>query len=104
MAEDPLANWHPRGVDLSTPSTARMYDHFLGGKDNYQVDREAAARVLERVPQVAVAVSKLQPERRVLKRLKQPPKLLTAEQTRHCCSSAAQSAVSMVKRACGSIR
>jgi hypothetical protein len=28
------------------PSAARMYDYFLGGKDNYQVDRDAADRVM----------------------------------------------------------
>ncbi|GAA3159224.1 MULTISPECIES: SAM-dependent methyltransferase [Streptomyces] len=28
-------------VDVSIPSVARMYDHYLGGKDNYSVDREA---------------------------------------------------------------
>ncbi|WP_285801723.1 SAM-dependent methyltransferase, partial [Streptomyces sp. CBG30] len=25
--------------DSSKPSVARMYDHLLGGTDNYQVDR-----------------------------------------------------------------
>jgi SAM-dependent methyltransferase len=39
--------WNP-GVDLrvDTPSPARMYDYFLGGRDNYAVDREAAERVI----------------------------------------------------------
>ncbi|GLW67336.1 hypothetical protein Arub01_55790 [Actinomadura rubrobrunea] len=27
-------------------SVARMYDYYLGGKDNYEVDREAAERIL----------------------------------------------------------
>lgn len=31
-----------------------MYDFFLGGKDNYRADREAAQGVLDEVPQVAV--------------------------------------------------
>jgi hypothetical protein len=26
------------------PSTARMYDYYLGGKDNYPADREAVQR------------------------------------------------------------
>ncbi|MYV99369.1 SAM-dependent methyltransferase [Streptomyces sp. SID3343] len=31
-----------RAIDQSVPSVARMYDYYLGGKDNYQVDREAS--------------------------------------------------------------
>ncbi|MFA1551228.1 SAM-dependent methyltransferase [Actinomadura chokoriensis] len=36
----------PAGVDPSVPSVARMYDYYLGGKDNYLADREAADRVI----------------------------------------------------------
>ena len=32
------------------PSTARMYDYYLGGKDNYPADREAAERVIALMP------------------------------------------------------
>jgi hypothetical protein len=32
------------------PSTARMYDYFLGGKDNYPVDREAGERAIAMMP------------------------------------------------------
>jgi hypothetical protein len=31
---------------LTTPSVARMYDYYLGGKDNYAVDRDAAEQAL----------------------------------------------------------
>jgi SAM-dependent methyltransferase len=31
--------------DVSKPSPARMYDFFLGGKDNFPADREAGAKV-----------------------------------------------------------
>jgi hypothetical protein len=31
----------PAGIDTSTPSSARMYDYCLGGKDNFTVDRQA---------------------------------------------------------------
>ena len=42
--------WVPRDIDRVTPNVARMYDFYLGGKDNYEVDREAAARILEYAP------------------------------------------------------
>jgi hypothetical protein len=32
------------------PSPARMYDYYLGGKDNYAVDRRAAEKALSAVP------------------------------------------------------
>ncbi len=35
---------------LDRPHTARMYDHFLGGKNNYASDREAAARAVTVYP------------------------------------------------------
>src|SRR5690348_11369709 len=40
------------GVDTSTPSVARMYDYFLGGKDNYASDRVAAEEVVKALPTV----------------------------------------------------
>jgi S-adenosyl methyltransferase len=42
----------PSQIDTSRPHPARMYDYYLGGKDNYVVDREAAATVLHAVPEV----------------------------------------------------
>jgi len=42
----------PSEIDTSRPHPARMYDYYLGGKDNYVVDREAAAAVLQAVPEV----------------------------------------------------
>lgn len=38
-------------ADPTVPSPARMYDYYLGGKDNYAVDREAAEKVIEAHPQ-----------------------------------------------------
>jgi len=45
----------PREVDVTRPSVARMYDYYLGGKDNYAADREAARLVLGAAPDVPLA-------------------------------------------------
>ncbi|MGW7003118.1 SAM-dependent methyltransferase [Streptomyces sp. NPDC054933] len=37
-------------IDTSRPHPARMYDYYLGGRDNYEVDREAAERVIAIAP------------------------------------------------------
>ncbi|MGD9486072.1 SAM-dependent methyltransferase [Streptomyces sp. TRM70308] len=37
-------------MDFSKPSVARMYDHLLGGTDNYQVDRDACEELLRMAP------------------------------------------------------
>ncbi len=34
------------------PSTARIYDYLLGGKDNYPADRAAAAEIAQALPNV----------------------------------------------------
>jgi uncharacterized SAM-dependent methyltransferase len=40
------------GVDPTMPNVARMYDYYLGGKDNYAVDRELADRILLKFPEL----------------------------------------------------
>ena len=47
--------WHVTPPDTTLPNAARIYDFLLGGKDNFTVDREAAARLLELIPDGAVA-------------------------------------------------
>src|SRR5690348_9926039 len=42
----------PSEIDTSRPHPARMYDFYLGGRDNYEVDRQAAAAVLQAAPEV----------------------------------------------------
>lgn len=44
-------NWVPAGVDMTRPNPARMYDYYLGGYHNFEVDREAAERVIQALPQ-----------------------------------------------------
>ena len=41
----------PEGVDRSIPNVARMYDYYLGGKDNFEADRVAAQEIMRLVPQ-----------------------------------------------------
>ena len=35
----------PEVIDTTKPSVARVYDCFLGGKDNYEVDRRVFLEV-----------------------------------------------------------
>jgi hypothetical protein len=37
-------------IDTSKPSVARMYDYWLGGKDNFQVDRDAVHQLAQALP------------------------------------------------------
>jgi hypothetical protein len=40
----------PPDIDVHTPSPARMYNFYLGGKDNFEADRKAAKKALSVVP------------------------------------------------------
>ncbi|WP_436520606.1 SAM-dependent methyltransferase [Actinoplanes sp. HUAS TT8] len=40
-------------IDPNRPSSARVYDAFLGGTHNFAVDRSVAARIMEIVPEMA---------------------------------------------------
>ena len=42
--------WAPQGIDISVPSVSRMYDYYLGGSHNFEVDREAARKAMEFMP------------------------------------------------------
>ncbi|MFI7443703.1 SAM-dependent methyltransferase [Nonomuraea indica] len=44
------------GFNAKIPNAARMYDYFLGGKDNLPADREAAERVLRFVPEIPIGI------------------------------------------------
>ena len=43
-------------VDTSVPHIARVYDYWLGGKDNFAVDRAAAEQVMGTFPDILVSV------------------------------------------------
>ncbi|UYQ65935.1 SAM-dependent methyltransferase [Streptomyces peucetius] len=42
--------WAPHGIDISVPSVSRIYDFYLGGSHNFEVDRAAARKAMEFMP------------------------------------------------------
>jgi S-adenosyl methyltransferase len=40
----------PAKIDTSVPHPARVYDYWLGGKDNFEADRQAARAAIEIFP------------------------------------------------------
>jgi SAM-dependent methyltransferase len=46
----------PNGIDTSVPHTARVYDYWLGGKDNFEADRRAAEAGYKAFPGVLQSV------------------------------------------------
>ncbi|MGV9882189.1 SAM-dependent methyltransferase [Streptomyces sp. NPDC003006] len=42
--------WAPIGIDITMPSVSRIYDYYLGGSHNFEVDREAGRRAMEFMP------------------------------------------------------
>jgi SAM-dependent methyltransferase len=52
-SEPPLdPAWQPPEIDISKPSVARVYDVFLDGKDNYEIDRQAAKMMSTALPEI----------------------------------------------------
>ncbi|MFG1806922.1 SAM-dependent methyltransferase [Streptomyces sp. NPDC049040] len=45
-------SWAPPGIDITVPSVSRVYDYFLGGSHNFEVDREAARNALKAIPAI----------------------------------------------------
>ena len=43
-------------LDTSVAHPARRYDYWLGGKDNFEADRESGDAIAERWPDIVVAV------------------------------------------------
>ncbi|MFI9384777.1 SAM-dependent methyltransferase [Kutzneria sp. NPDC052558] len=44
------ADWAPKNIDVETASAARLYDFFLGGSYNFEVDRELGRQVAAVAP------------------------------------------------------
>jgi hypothetical protein len=49
----PYSKYPPPGVDARIPNIARVYDAFLGGKDNFAADRQVVESVLRVAPDAA---------------------------------------------------
>lgn len=48
--------WLPPEIDTSVPHSARRYDYWLGGKDNFAADRESGDAVEAAFPTIRLAV------------------------------------------------
>lgn len=55
MPEDSHEHPGAAGLDTGRPNVARMWDYYLGGKDNFEADRDAARVVLGAAPDVPLA-------------------------------------------------
>ncbi|GAA1068920.1 SAM-dependent methyltransferase [Kitasatospora nipponensis] len=47
---DALGDWAPTEIDTTVAHSARVYDYWLGGKDNFPADRELAEQIIAAVP------------------------------------------------------
>ncbi len=54
MTEQDFTPYEP---DVDTPNAARMYDYYLGGKDNYPADREAAQKMMALGPSRDICIA-----------------------------------------------
>ncbi len=55
MRPDPDAEGAPAAIDSSVPHSARVWNYWLGGKDNYAVDRVAGDQFREAFPAIVEA-------------------------------------------------
>ncbi|WP_067829117.1 SAM-dependent methyltransferase [Nocardia inohanensis] len=46
-------SWAPEGIDLDRPSASRVYDYFVGGMHNFEIDRQLARMIEQFTPNVA---------------------------------------------------
>src|SRR5579875_2694038 len=46
----------PRDINTQVAHPARVYDYWLGGKDNFAADREAGEQAVKAYPDLVIAV------------------------------------------------
>jgi S-adenosyl methyltransferase len=46
----------PADLNTAVPHSARIYDYLLGGKDNFEADRQAAAAIVEASPSLPISM------------------------------------------------
>jgi SAM-dependent methyltransferase len=54
VSEEPTDAFTGTGIDTTIPHSARIWNYWLGGKDNYAVDREAGDAFAALYPQITV--------------------------------------------------
>jgi S-adenosyl methyltransferase len=54
VTDEPHGAFGGTGIDTTVPHSARVWNYWLGGKDNYAVDRETGDAVMAVYPQIAV--------------------------------------------------
>ena len=57
MSEGSSRDYRPAlaHIDITKPNVARVYDYFVGGKDNFSADREFAHRAMELAPKAPLS-------------------------------------------------
>jgi hypothetical protein len=52
IGQDNADRWTPLGIDTTKPHSARMYDWWLGGKDNFAPDRAMGEAFMQVIPNI----------------------------------------------------
>jgi hypothetical protein len=64
------ADWDPPEIDPTVPHPFRMYNYLIGGKDNYQADRDAVEVLLKARPDAVISARSVEAfSRRVVRYL-----------------------------------
>jgi O-methyltransferase involved in polyketide biosynthesis len=55
VTDDPSTLDSTKKIDTTVPHSARLWNYWLGGKDNYAVDRQVADQILAMVPEMVTS-------------------------------------------------